>query len=115
MSRRMLRVSELIRDELSVLLQRKVQDPRLRHFVSITRVSLSKDLKQARVFVSTIGSEEEKQEVRQGLTAATSFLRRNLGETLDLRYTPKITFFRDDTLEKAAHVLELMDSVTPSE
>jgi ribosome-binding factor A len=115
MSRRVLRVGELIRDELSVLLQRKVQDPRLRHLVSITRVSVSKDLKQARVFVSTVGSEEEKEEVLQGLNAATSFLRRSLGETLDLRYTPGITFHRDDALEKAAHVLDLMDSVTHSE
>jgi len=115
MSMRALRVGELIRNELSLLLHRKVQDPRLGRLLSITRVSVSKDLKHAKVFVSTIGTEVEKLEVLEGLKAAGSFLRRNLGNTLDLRYTPKLTFYRDDTLEEAAHVLELMNSVELSE
>ena len=63
MSRRALRVNELLRAELSLLLQRTIRDPRLDHMLSITSVAVSKDLKQAQVYVSAMGTEEEKAEV----------------------------------------------------
>lgn len=111
MSRRVLRVNELLRDELSFLLQRKVHDPRLRHMMTVTSVSISKDLKQAKVYVSAMGSEDEKQEVFRGLNAATPYLRRNLGPRLSLRHIPQLTFHRDDSLERGARLLELMNKV----
>ncbi|MFQ5873364.1 MAG: 30S ribosome-binding factor RbfA [Dehalococcoidia bacterium] len=114
MSRRVLRVNELLRDELSFILQRKVQDPRLRRLVTVTRVSVTKDLSQAKVYVSAMGTEEEKEEVFRGLKAATPFLRRNLGLRLSLRHIPQLAFHRDDSLERGAHVLELMDRVSSS-
>ncbi|MFQ5933550.1 MAG: 30S ribosome-binding factor RbfA [Dehalococcoidia bacterium] len=114
MTRRVLRVNELLRDELSFLLQRKVHDPRLQRLVTITRVSVSKDLSRAKVFVSVMGSEEEKVQVFQGLKAASPFLRRNLGPRLSLRHIPQLSFQRDDSLEEGARVLELMNRVASS-
>ena len=111
MSRRVLRINELIRDELSRILQRKVQDPRLQHMVSITRVSVSNDLGHAKVYVSVMGTEEEKDEAFQGLKAASSFLRRNLGPRLAMRHLPQLSFQRDDSLEQGAYVLDLMNQV----
>ncbi|MCH8086780.1 MAG: 30S ribosome-binding factor RbfA [Chloroflexi bacterium] len=114
MSRRALRVNELLRAELSVLLQRTIRDPRLNHMLSITSVSVSKDLKQAQVYVSAMGTEEEKAEVFQGLKSASPFLRRTLGSSLSLRYIPRLTFHRDDSLENAARLTELIDRLNPS-
>jgi len=111
MSRRVLRINQLIRDELSLILQRKVQDPRLQHMVSITRVSVTNDLGHAKVYISVMGTEEEKKEVFEGLKAASSFLRRNLGPRLATRYIPVLSFQRDDSLEQGAHILELMNRV----
>ena len=75
MSRRIERVNSLIRQEISQLLQREVKDPRLARFVTVTQVSTSPDLRYAKVLVSVMGSEEEKKEVLETLTAACGFLR----------------------------------------
>jgi len=115
MSRRTLRLSELLRDEISLLIQRKVRDPRLNHLVSITSVSVSSDLREAQVYVSTLGTEEEKAEVFKGLKAAGPFLRRNLAPRLSLRFTPNLTFHRDDSIEKGARVLNLINQLSASE
>ncbi len=99
---------------MSLLLQRKIRDPRLNHMLSITSVSVSKDLKQAQVYVSAMGTEDEKAEVFQGLKAASPFLRRTLGSGLSLRYIPHLTFHRDDSLERGARLSELIDRLKPS-
>jgi len=110
MSRRTLRISELLREELSVLLQRNVRDPRLNRMLSITSVSISSDLKQATVFVSAMGTEEEKSEVERGLEAAGNYLRRSLGERLSLRYIPKLAFQLDDSIERGARLSSIINS-----
>lgn len=110
MSRRTLRVSELLREELSALLQRSVRDPRLNRMLSITSVSVSNDLKQATVFVSAMGTEEEKSEVEKGLEAAGSYLRRSLGERLSLRYIPRLAFQLDDSIERGAKLNSIINS-----
>ena len=115
MSRRTLRISELLREELSVLLQRNVRDPRLNRMLSITSVSVSSDLKQATVFVSAMGSEEEKSEVERGLEAAGSYLRRSLGERLSLRYIPRLAFQLDDSIERGARLSSIIDNFEVSE
>ncbi len=110
MSRRTLRVSELLREELSALLQRNVRDPRLNRMLSITSVSVSSDLKQATVFVSAMGTREEKSEVEKGLEAAGSYLRRSLGERLSLRYIPRLAFQLDDSIERGARLNSIINS-----
>ena len=110
MSRRTLRVSELLREELSALLQRNVRDPRLNRLLSITSVSVSNDLKQATVFVSAMGTEDDKSEVQRGLEAAGSYLRRSLGERLSLRYIPRLAFELDDSIERGARLNSIINS-----
>ena len=110
MSRRTLRVSELLREELSALLQRNVRDPRLNRMLSITSVSVSNDLKQATVFVSAMGTEDDKSEVQRGLEAAGSYLRRSLGERLSLRYIPRLAFELDDSIERGARLNSIINS-----
>ena len=108
MSRRQERLSYLLRQEISELLRREVKDPRLAGLVSITEVAVSPDLKQAQVFVSVLGSEDERQQVLAGLRGAVRFFRRELADRIILRYIPEITFHYDDALARGDHLLRLM-------
>jgi len=110
-SRRIARLNDAFREEISDLLRRQIKDPRLAVFITITHVEISADISHARVYVSVMGSEEERQGALEGLDAASSFLRRQIGHRLALRRTPELSFRRDDSMEQGAHVLELLDEV----
>jgi len=112
MSHRIQRVSSLMRQEISGLLQREVKDPRLGSFIAVTEVSLSADLRYARVFVTCMGSQEEKQAMLSGLEAASGFLRNQLAKRLRLRRIPELSFHWDDSIERGAHLLQLIDEVS---
>ncbi|MDD5095069.1 MAG: 30S ribosome-binding factor RbfA [Dehalococcoidia bacterium] len=111
MSRRQKQVNHAIRREISDLLTHQVNDPRIKGIISITEVNISPDLTHAKVFVSAMGTEEEKSEIFAGLAAASGFLRREIGARLKLRYTPELVFERDDSIEKGDHLLQLIDRV----
>ena len=103
------RVNNLIRQEISQLLQRQVKDPRLGSFITITGVSTSPDLKYAKIFVSQISGETSRQEILSTLSAASGFFRKELGKCLRLRRIPELRFEWDDSIERGARLLELMD------
>ena len=113
MAYRIERVNSLIRQEISQLLQRQVKDPRLGNFIAVTEVSTSADLKHAKVFVSSMGSEEEKQEALNALASASGFFRRELGKSLKLRRIPELSFIWDNSIERGDHLLQLIDRVSP--
>ena len=112
MTHRIERVNNLIRREISELLQRQVKDPRLGSFVIVTEVSTSPDLKYAKIFVSRIGSEEEKQETLSALAGASRFLRNELTKRLKLRRIPELSFLWDDSIERGDHLLQLIDRIS---
>jgi len=112
MVHRIERVNNLIRREISDLLQRQVKDPRLGNFIAVTEVSASPDLRYAKIYVSCISSEEEKQELLNTLAAASGFLRNELARRLRLRRIPELSFHWDDSIERGAHLLELIDQVS---
>lgn len=115
MSHRIERVNQLIRQEISELLRREVKDPRLGCFISVTRVDTTPDLKYARVFVSHFCKEEEKKQVVEALTSASHFLHGELIKRLRIRRVPELTFHWDDSIERGARVLELLDKVKSSD
>jgi len=112
MAHRIERVNSLIRQEISELLQRQVKDPRLGNFIAVTEVSTSADLKYAKVFVSRIGGEGEKQETLSVLASASGFFRKELARRLKLRYVPELSFQWDDSIERGNRLLQLIDEVT---
>ena len=112
MTHRIEQVNSLIRQEISELLQREVKDPRLANFVSVTEVSTSPDLRHAKVFVSRLGSEEEKQEVLSALASASGFFHKELYKRLRLRRIPELSFEWDNSIERGTHLLHLIDQVT---
>ena len=107
MPRRIDRVNELLRSEISHLITREIKDPRVAGVISITEVIASSDLRSARVYVSVMGRVEQRQEALDGIRSAASFLRRELRNRVNLRHTPHLTFLLDD--------LRLMDGLTPEQ
>ena len=102
------KVSDLVRGEVARLLQMEVHDVRL-GFVTVTDVRMSADLKHARVFVSLMSTGEARQHALEALDAARSFIRRRLGQTLRLRYTPEIVFTLDTSIEYGARIDTLIE------
>ena len=111
MTRRSERTSKLIQREISGLLERGVNDPRLNNLISVTGVSLSPDLKYAKVFVSILGDETNKKDMLAGFNTASGFLRKELASHLKLRYAPQLSFHYDDSIERGVRLLELMGQV----
>lgn len=111
-SRRILRVNELLREEIADLLRREVKDELLSTaLVSITEVDTAPDLKAAKVYFSVYGDDEQVKEVDAHLRRAANFLRRNLMGRLDLRYTPHLEFVFDKSLAEGDRIMRLMRSV----
>lgn len=110
-SNRIGRINEEIQRELADQL-RRLKDPRVSQvgMVSVTRVDTTGDLRYARVYISVLDKDREK-EVLKGLRSAGGFLRRELGRTLQLRYTPELQFLPDDSIRHGAHILELLRQV----
>lgn len=106
-SNRLGRINEEIQRELSGLI-RGVKDPRVHGLVSITAVETTPDLRYAKVFVSVL-DKSDVSEVIKGLKSAAGWLRRELGSTLSLRYTPELLFAQDDSIDKGAHILEMLE------
>ena len=115
MSRRTERVNELIRDELSGLLLRDVRDPRLGGLISITRVEVTPDLYNARIYVSIMGEPEQQATAMRVLNAAASFFHRELKGRLQMRRIPFLVFRLDISIQEGAAVLAQLDEVLSEE
>jgi len=112
MSRRVQRLNHLFREELSDIIRTELSDPRIGEIMSITRVNVSADLENADAYVSVLGDAEEKAGTIAALTHAAPFLRRNLLDRIRIRRVPHLRFHLDETIEEAAHVLDLMRQVS---
>ena len=111
---RLNRINEDIQRELSALLP-KVKDPRVQKgMVTVTGVETTPDLRYAKVFLSFLGEVNER-ELRRGLRSAAPWLRRELGASLTLRYTPELIFERDRSIENGARLTKLIDDVMAGE
>ena len=106
---RMGRINEEIQRTLAQLI-RTVKDPRVQGLISVTAVDTTADLKYAKVYISALDHSDVDQVIR-GLKSASGYLRRELGHTLSLRAVPELTFIRDDSMRKGAHILELMEEL----
>lgn len=100
---RPVRVGERIREELSLLLLRKVNDPGLAP-VTVTEVSVTPDLRIAHVNYSALVPKEERPAVAKALRRSSGFLRRELGHLLGLRYAPELQFHYDDSFDRGARI-----------
>ncbi len=109
-SRRVERVATAIKEEVSTIIQEEVKDPRI-GFITVTDVELSEDLRHAKVFISVYGNESEKVKALKGLSSAAGFIRSQMGKRIKLRYTPEIVFKWDRSIERGAHIEELLRKI----
>ncbi|GAB4270603.1 MAG: 30S ribosome-binding factor RbfA [Candidatus Rifleibacteriota bacterium] len=110
MTRRQERVASLLMQKLSIILNRKVQDPRVQgvHLVSI---DVSPDLKLARVYFSTLEESQDQVEAQKGLDSAKSFLRKELKKVIQLRAVPELAFFFDPSIRHGDKMLYLLKKI----
>ena len=101
------RVADQLRSELALMLSREVHDPGV-GFVTLTRVQVSPDLQQARVFYTTIGDDKARKETARALGRATPFLRRQVGGRLRLKNVPVLEFSYDDSIERQDRIEKIM-------
>jgi ribosome-binding factor A len=108
--KRLERVKQVIKEEIGHVLQRELRDPRL-GFVTVTEVEVSPDLRQAKVFVSVLGSEDQWADSLRALERARGFVRNWLRKHLDLRVTPELVFRADHSMEHAARMQTLLAQI----
>ncbi|MEH2410162.1 30S ribosome-binding factor RbfA [Nostoc sp.] len=111
-NRRVSRVAELIKREVSQMLLNGIKDDRVgTGMVSVTDVDVSGDLQHAKVYVSIYGTDEAKVETMAGLKSATGYVRSELGARIRLRRTPEVIFLEDRSIERGNKVLALLDQL----
>lgn len=104
------RVSGLIQQVLSEILQKGINDPRLK-MTTITNVKMSRDLRVARIYFAISGGEQSVEEVTRGFESARGFVKRSLAGKLGLRYMPELKFFYDDSFDYGAHINKILKSI----
>ncbi|NJR64422.1 MAG: 30S ribosome-binding factor RbfA [Leptolyngbyaceae cyanobacterium CRU_2_3] len=111
--RRVARVTELIKREVSQLLFSGIKDDRVgMGMVSVTHVEVAGDLQHAKIYVSIYGTDEAKAETMAGLKSATGFVRSELGQRIRLRRTPEVVFIEDLSIERGTKVLSLINKLS---
>ena len=114
MTRRTLMVGEMLREELTDIIRREVKDPRV-GFMSITRVDVPADLRSARVYVSVLGTDEERQATLAALRSASGFIRRHLKPRLRMRQIPDLEFRDDRSMEYADEMARTLRNLRAEE
>jgi ribosome-binding factor A len=107
---RMDRISEEVRKELSSIV-RDLKDPRIKTVVSVVNVTVTKDLKFAKAYISVFGDEATQKGVMDALKSASGFIRREIGHRINLRATPEFTFVLDNSIEYGAHINEVLKNL----
>jgi len=110
-NRRPDRVAEAIREEVATFLAEGVKDPRVSGFVTVTGVDITRDLRHAKVYVSVMGTDQEKSETFEGLAGVAAHLRGRIGRALRLRVAPEIAFRPDESIARASRIETLLGQI----
>lgn len=111
---RQLKIASQLRRLIATVLLRDVADPRIDGLVSVTRVEVTKDLHDARVFVSVLGSSRPPATVLEGIKSAGRHIQAEAAESLAMRFAPRLSFHLDVSLKKQAEILKLIDNTVGS-
>ncbi|MDP2645160.1 MAG: 30S ribosome-binding factor RbfA [Desulfobacterales bacterium] len=105
------RVGQLIQQTLSEILFKHISDPRLK-MVTITGVDMSPDLRLARIYFTVSGGKSSRDKALQGFKKALGYLKRSLGQQLDLRYMPELKFFYDESFDYGEHIDKVLNTLS---
>lgn len=104
------KVQEFIKQEISQIILTDLKDPRI-GFVTVTRVDVTGDLRSAKIYISLMGSSEQKSATLQGLQRALGFMRTEIGKRLRLKMTPDLSLVVDESLDHSVRIQKLLDEI----
>lgn len=104
------KINQALKEEISNIIQNELNDPRL-GFITITKVEITQDLHYAKVSFSVLGQQAEIEKVEQGLKSAAGFIRKLIGERIRMRFTPLISFRRDDSAEYSVRIYQQLERI----
>jgi len=107
------RVAEAIRQEVSIILHEKLKDPRV-GFVTITRVDLSPDMRNAKVFFSVLGNDDDYNKTQKALDSALGYIRSLVAQRINMRFAPEIVFRPDRSTEYSVRIEEVLNEIKGS-
>ena len=110
MSRRSERIAEAIRREASLLIEHELRDPRI-GFITITKATVTEDLRSATIFYSVLGDEKTKKLAEKGLKSALPFMRKEITRRLKMRYAPEVRLRVDDVLDYAERIEKVLKKI----
>ena len=110
-----IRINSEVQREMSQIIREEIKDPRVHPMTSVMAVEVTPDLKFAKIFVSVLGSEEEKEKTMEGLKKRASFARGQLARRMNLRNTPELTFILDNSIEYGVTMSKRIDEVNHRE
>lgn len=105
------RISEEVKREISEIIRQELKDPRIAMMCSVVAAEVTPDLRYAKVYISVLGSEEEKEATLKGLHNAAGYIRKELGNRVKLRHSPEVSFVLDKSIEHGAHIMKLLHDV----
>jgi len=108
---RQLKVASQLQRIVATVLLRDIADPRIDGLVSVTKVEITRDLREAKVYLSVLGGQRTPETVLQGIKSAGRHIQSEAAEGLALRYAPRLTFVLDESLKKQAEILKKIDEV----
>lgn len=111
MSRRIERINDEIKKQVAMLV-RELKDPSLQTvMITVTKANTTQDLKYCKIYVSVMGSEDNKKKSLSALKKAAGFIKKQLAQSVNLRQTPELTFLLDDSLDQAMRIQEILESL----
>lgn len=108
------KVQEFIKQEISNIILSELKDPRI-GFVTVTQVEITGDLRHAKIYISLMGSDEQKADTWQGLQKALGYMRTEIGKRIRLRFTPELSLHLDESLDYSARIQELLIKIKQEE
>ncbi len=114
-TRRIARLNEQLRADVAELIAREMKDPRLAGLVSVTAAEMSPDLRHARVFISVLGSEEERKQTLKAIRNAAGFLRTQLASRMTTKRAPELHFALDASIERGQRIMKLLHEIGSSQ
>ncbi|NLL81911.1 MAG: 30S ribosome-binding factor RbfA [Tissierellia bacterium] len=110
------RISEEVRKIVSELILNGLKDPRINNtMTTVTKVEVTRDLSYAKIYISVLGNEEEKLDTIKGLNSAKGFIRKEIGNSIDLRYSPEPIFYLDESIEEGIRMSKLIDEINKND
>jgi ribosome-binding factor A len=109
-SHRIEKVQELLKRELSEIIQRDLKDPRV-GFITVSRAKVSGDLRHAKIYVSVMGDEKSAKDTMEGLSSARGYIQRELGRKVKIKFLPALEFVLDTSVDHGFHIMEILKKI----